>query len=194
MFEARDVIGEIIALERQVSAVLSHLAGEGFIAKQLFDALGEFLLIHPGDEKAVMTIDEPIANAACVEGDDWKAVAHDFEADGGDWFRPNGADRHEAGFAKIAFQIGLRNKPGEANTILQAEFFGQRFAFGFVAAVAQNEAFEWDLEQGERFEEDIDAFAANDLSDIKDEVAGTERTLNIWISHSGDRRDDLDFF
>lgn len=193
VFEAVEVLFEVEFVGDDAEALLAHGAGELFVLEEAIDAGGVGFAIHPGDEVAVDVIVEPIADAAGVEGDNGECVAHDFEADGGDGFRPDGADGDDGTFAVVVFEFFLGNEAFEGDAIGDAEFLGELFAVGSMAAFAEDDALELRFEEGEGFEEDIDAFAADDLAGVNDEVAIAEIAAEMRIAGAGDGRVNFDF-
>ena len=69
-------------------AVFAEAAGQRLVGQQLVQARRVFLAVPPGHEKAVLAVNEPVFDAAGVEGHHRQRVAHDFQADRGNGLRP----------------------------------------------------------------------------------------------------------
>jgi len=67
IFQPVNVFGEIVFLSDDLKAALAHRARKSFIAEKPFDSFGESAAIHPGNEKTVETITEPVLNSARIK-------------------------------------------------------------------------------------------------------------------------------
>src|SRR5690606_33329721 len=118
-----------------------------------------------------VAIDQPIADAAGIKSDNGERIAHHFEPDGSDGFRPNGADCDDAGLAVMLFEFLLRDESREGDAIGEPEPAGDPFTGAALIAIPEDNALERNLHLGQGAEEHVYPFDANDLAGVNDEVA-----------------------
>ena len=88
-FQPGNVLVEIEFVPQKLPPARAQLPAQRFVGEQVIDARGKLFAIHPWDEKAILAIDQPFADATRRERDYWQAVAHRLQADRSERFGPH---------------------------------------------------------------------------------------------------------
>jgi hypothetical protein len=167
VFEVLDLARSFVFFVHEFLAALSHLTGEFLIAQEVFDASGKAPNVHPRNKKSIDAVNKPLTYAAGIESNNGQAVTHCFGAGETERLGPNRTDNEYAALEVIVTKLLAADEPLKLNAIGKAKAGAKTLTSGPMAALAKNYALEFPGHFSQRLEQNVHAFATDNLAGIK---------------------------
>src|SRR6267142_4165377 len=116
-------------------------------------------------------MNQPLFYSSRIESDHRQSITHCFRSDHAKGLRPNGRNYENTRIKVELLQLVRRNKAAELHPVSQVEPGAEPLAIRAMIPVSQNEASERHRKLRQCLQQQIDTFAANDLSSGKNQVS-----------------------